>query len=281
MTTPMTHPADDAVALLRGALDDAYVKCWTDVTMQRVRDTVSFLHPESTLTAPAVKEPEITLLLEAVDSGEQALIKLIWEVSNTSTSSGGPPAGAQIIQLDEFLKSGTWKRTGVRGGKLPDFVIAHRDPHDQHPDVYERRMILDVVVEVKGGAYVNGDAGYCYYDKTRMKWSNQAICYVHGCWANLEDPANALDFRAARFVWIGPDKYVKSPDGPWGTKALQEHERGQWRDEVDTAIDLQRKAARAWSGLSLSRVESTLRDLGGGNAVIADVIGSWRAYYGI
>ena len=99
---------------------------------------------------------------------------------------------------------------------------------------------------------------------------------------NLKDRANAFDFRAARFVWIGPDKYINHPEGPWGSKGLVEADRGRYDSgrgtPIDPAIDLQRQAKALWAGLELSVVERTLRSVGGGNAVLADVMAAWRAH---
>ena len=280
-----TDPVEQAHASLISAIYQPYMADWTADTAARIRNTVEFITAPATASAQVraaqVGETQITTLLRSLTTAESALVTLIWATSDRHLGRNDPlPAGAQLYRLEDFLSRGVWRRPKELGAmKLPDLLIAHPDPRDNR-SFTERRLVLDVVVEVKGMADVNSDYGYCLDDDTQDAYSNQAICYPHGCWVNLKDRANAFDFRAARFVWIGPDKYIDHPEG----RGVQGLGRGGPRaydsgrgTPIDPAIELQRQAKALWAGLELSMVERTLRSVGGGNAVLADVMASWRA----
>ena len=278
---PLKKAVDDPLVPLMSALCPDYTQHWSQAMKLQLRNTLTPGAP-----GPFAVETTITQLLESLSDAESAVVDRIWAASSTAAPGSDPvPAGARLYRLQDFLSRGTWSRPGDRSSlKLPDFIVAHPDLGDDSEPT-KQRLIPDVAVEFKGSAKVNGRYGYCPDDVTGLNYSNQPICYAHGCWANLTDADNRRDFARMRFVWIGPDVQVGSQNGPWGTAGLSERDRGNYSSPagvaIDPAIDLQNAAAKKWHGLGLSQLESTIRAVPGGSSHVADAISAWRARNGL
>ena len=148
---------EQAHASLLSAMYQPYMADWTADTAARIRNTVEFITAPATTSAQVaasqVGETQITTLLTSLTTAESALVTLIWATSNRHLGrQHALPAGAQLYRLEDFLNRGTWRRPKELGAmKLPDLLIAHPDPGDNRP-LTQRRLVLDVVVEVKGKA---------------------------------------------------------------------------------------------------------------------------------
>lgn len=89
-----------------------------------------------------------------------------------------------------------------RNRRIPDLFVT--DAGDNYRPL--------CVIEVKGGAWVNGGWGYCA--ASPGAYSNQAICYLHDCW-NL-DPK----LSDAPRVWISPWNCGPGVADPFHSRAL-------------------------------------------------------------
>lgn len=95
-----------------------------------------------------------------------------------------------------------------------------------------------VATEAKYGAWVNGGHGYCA--KFPEAYSNQVICYLHGC----------IDARLdenVKFVWLG--NATAYPDlGPWGRKGI--HEGDFEYAGLEEAFGRQLEAKDVWKSMT-------------------------------
>lgn len=92
--------------------------------------------------------------------------------------------------------------------------------------------------EAKYDAWVNGGHGYCKAEKET--YSNQAICYLHGCIdGRLDDDV--------KFIWLG--NTIANPDlGPWGRKAINPEDFA-WAG-LEAAHKLQEIARERWDAMT-------------------------------
>jgi hypothetical protein len=81
------------------------------------------------------------------------------------------------------------------------YAAGRRSPDIGVRDAVSGQLLL--AVECKRDAHINGGFGYCPLDPAG--YSNQVICYQHGCWAC----PGALD--GAGLLWLHPSDKL-----PWG-----------------------------------------------------------------
>jgi hypothetical protein len=189
-------------------------------------------------------------------------------VTATLCAIGGPVghALANIILVN----------TGQPGNSNAEMIEPreYKDRHDRRsPDVgvYDatsNRLML--VGECKRDAHINGRLGYCPLDPDG--YSNQVICYQHGCWA-LPD---VLD--GAGFLWLHPYDTLPWSDGlheglldnpSWVEYARDPGRLRCWIDTQCTAID-------RWHTATWEDMVTQIRDLREPAAnVIAAVLETW------
>ena len=99
-------------------------------------------------------------------------------------------------------------------------------------------------VEAKYDAWVNGAHGYC--NQFPDTYSNQAICYLHGCIDERLDIA-----KGVKFIWLS--NAPKHPEyGPWDRKGIHEGDFGVAGLEEAYAKQAEAKdkwTAVTWEGL--------------------------------
>lgn len=149
-------------------------------------------------------EPQSTAFLTMFDGPlESAVIKLLCRRANIPYT-----ADLRLLSGRDFR----WD-SDAKDRRTIDFVVA-RWVGEGPPQKGSQGWELVIAVEAKYDAAVNGGHGYC--KKHPGRYSNQIICYLHGC----------VDGRLSRrkgviFLWLG--NAPKIPDAaPWGRKAVHE-----------------------------------------------------------
>jgi hypothetical protein len=95
-------------------------------------------------------------------------------------------------------------------------------------------------VEAKYDAWVNGGRGYC--KKFPDTYSNQAICYLHGCIDARLDTK-----KGVKFIWLS--NAPKNPEhGPWDRKGIHEGDF-EWAG-LEEAYANQTEAKDKWSAVT-------------------------------
>lgn len=158
----------------------------------------------------------------------------------------------------------------------PREYAASRDGHSRSPDIGVRdaaanRLLL--LAECKRDAHINGYLGYCPLDPDG--YSNQVICYLHGCWAL----PGALDETS--FLWVHPDDTIPWSDG------LNERQldNPSWVEYVGgdpailrRAIETQSTAINRWPTATWEDTAARVYNLREPAAeVIARIISTWLA----
>lgn len=179
-------------------------------------------------------EPQSTTFLIMLDGRpEKAVIEMLCD-------------RAGIIYTDDLrLLSGRDFRwdSAAKDRRTIDFVVA-RWVGEGPPQKGSQGWDLVIAVEAKYDAAVNGGHGYC--KKHPRRYSNQIICYLHGC----------VDGRLSRrkgviFLWLG--QAPKSPDAaPWGRKAIHEGDF-KWAG-LEKAFRRQERARKHWKGVTWSEL---------------------------
>lgn len=194
-----------------------------------------------------VYEADITAVLSALNEPLEAVfVRLLCDVAGITYNQQ-----MRLFTTAEFLND----VDGKRGKHRPDFIIGH---------VVAGFIKPDVVVEVKGRAWVNGGVGYCP-DAPEI-YSNQALCYLHGCWTTY-------DLTGVEFCWIGLRSTVEdlASEFPWGRRGVNATDNP---DCYGDAYDRQRVAAARWHRLALEDVSRALQPAGPGK-IVADLIDAW------
>jgi hypothetical protein len=144
-----------------------------------------------------------------------------------------PAPGMRLVSGDEFTEP----------GKLTiDLVIATWSGD---------RWVPHVAVEAKFNAAVNGHRSYCRFIEKGTAYSNQAICYLHGCLHK------DLHEDTVRFVWLG--KPNRRPAlGRWGVKGLHERDLERHPDYYGGALELQRNAESRWHFATWDKLEEKI-----------------------
>lgn len=144
-------------------------------------------------------------------------------------------AGIQPRPRAEMVRPGDKSLIHLRGRRSPDLFIADLDTSE-----------VLLAIEGKGQADVNGGWGYCpWYLDT---YSNQAICYPHGCWVSESvDPATG-------YLWLHPLAHDPRKTGilaTWQTDPFYTHGDEVRARQLAEAYALQQEAwERSWSTFS-------------------------------
>lgn len=213
-----------------------YVRYWSE---SRVRHLA---------TGMGLVESDITAMLCALDGpAERALVDHLLQVS------GLPPADRsrylyQVIEPTEVRKNRRRLASGRPSGINPDIVIQRRN-HDSNADIE-----LVVAAEVKRGASVNGGAHYCP-SGVHADYSNQVVCYVHGCWLSEESPSR----NTIRYVWIAPAAHLAPGIFPKSALNGTQRQRDRW-GATSAAFNRQTAALELWRTSSLEALADALED---------------------
>jgi hypothetical protein len=129
------------------------------------------------------------------------------------------------------------------------------------------------VAEGKRDANINGYLGYCPQDSA--EYSNQVICYPHGCWAL----PGALE--GAGFLWLYPQD-TKLWKGAWNEGHLDVprwiERAGRDLELLRHWIDTERAATGQWRTATWEDLVAQVSDLQDAAAkVIAKIISTWLA----
>jgi hypothetical protein len=227
---------------LRPHLYAGYVTRWSDGRWAILRALAEGRNPGGQA------EAAVTAALCAVDGPVgRAIANIILE-----------HAGQAAHPAAEMIKPGEY--AVLRGRRSPDIGVR---------DAASGRLLL--AGECKRYAHINGGFGYCPLDPGG--YSNQVICYQHGCWAY----PGAL--AGAGLLWLHP-----SDTPPWGD-GLHEGllanpnwvsyaggDPGRLRRWIDT----QHAAAGRWHTAVWEDMVPRFRDLHEPAAdVVATLIGTW------
>ncbi|NKR12489.1 hypothetical protein A5N16_00775 [Arthrobacter sp. M6] len=145
-----------------------------------------------------------------------------------------------------------------------DIVVVDRN--DDLPASRGRNHFRPVVgVEGKYGAWVNGGNGFCAHTSEEdrrpdgyLPYSNQAICYPHGC---IDGRLNSG--QGVKFVWLGEGRSDPDDVGPWGRKGLHPGDMGKIPG-FEEAYDLQKQVMGIWKPATWSGLAAAIRaEIGG------------------
>jgi hypothetical protein len=172
-------------------------------------------------------EPDSTSLITMSDGPlEKAMVDAMCD------AAGIPVEDREDIRL----LSGAEFRvdSGVKDRRTIDIVGARKvDGSATH-----KAWLPVLATEAKYGAWVNGGHGYC--KDNPETYSNQVICYLHGC----------IDARLdgdVQFIWLG--NAVTDPElAPWGRKGIVEEDFA-WAG-LEEAHKLQELARDRWNALT-------------------------------
>jgi hypothetical protein len=131
------------------------------------------------------------------------------DVTATIALLDGPAQRAVVTLL--CAAAGIDQRPGLRLVEGTDFRREWGRLHGRDGDLFLERRNIDVVVvdglywapviavEAKFDASCNGRTGYCSTNPQHT-WSNQVVCYLHGC----THPALDVD-KGVKFLWLSLD----------------------------------------------------------------------------
>lgn len=163
-----------------------------------------------------IRETDLTYFMTTFAGGlEQAVIAYLCEVGGIQ-----PTPDMRLISGDAFAQPG---RLTI------DLIVAR---------LVDGEWVPVIAIEAKFNAYLNGHRNYCRKAEPGFVYSNQAICYPHGC---LHDDLSG----AVAFIWLA--KPNKRPDlGAFGIKGL--HKGDLLRDEAyyGDGLKPQQDAEAAW-----------------------------------
>ncbi|ACL42408.1 hypothetical protein Achl_4457 (plasmid) [Pseudarthrobacter chlorophenolicus A6] len=168
------------------------------------------------------------------------------------TMSDGPLEKAIVGALCDAAGIPGTARDGIRLLSGSEFRVDSGAKDRRTIDIIGARRLDEAVTvkawhpvfatEAKYDAWVNGGHGYC--KAAKESYSNQAICYLHGC----------IDARLGedvKFIWLG--NATAHPEfGPWGRKGIHEGDF-KWAG-LEEAFRLQEIAKERWSSLTWAEV---------------------------
>ena len=140
------------------------------------------------------------------------------------------------LEVDMRLISGSefGKETGQSDRRSIDLVVRRKIDRDG-----TTASVPVIGIEAKFEAVPNGAWGYCPWHRSEedRQYSNQIICYVHGC-------TNSLLDDSVKFIWLGLPS--KTNTGPlWGNKAINDRDGAHF----DLARQSQAEAEQHWAML--------------------------------
>jgi hypothetical protein len=226
-------------------LYDGYTANWSDTRWMILRELAKGQNPGGQA------EAAVTAALCATDGHiGHSLANIFLDISGQPTNPN-----AEMIEPKEYAVP-----TDGRS-RSPDVAVC--DPAKQ----------LLLLAEGKRDAHINGHLGYCPLDPDG--YSNQVICYLHGCWA----PPDALD--GTSFLWVHPYDTTPWSDG------LNERQldNPSWVEYVGgdaailrRAIETQGTAINRWRTATWEDMAARIYDLREPAAeVIATIISTWLA----
>lgn len=166
--------------------------------------------------AKAPKENDVTQFIALLDGNvERAVIELFCEVSGVTYTSRLRLENGSDFRAD----------SGQVDTRAMDLVVYQRKEGSTE-------VVPVIAIEAKFGAYVNARWGYCPRDPEA--YSNQVICYVHGC-------LNPLLDEKVKFVWLG----LVTAGSPWGNKGINERDLIGW-PLLASAYEAQQGAEEKW-----------------------------------
>jgi hypothetical protein len=180
---------------------------------------------------PQPRETEVTRFLNLADGVfAQALIAIFCQTGLVT-----PEPGMQIMSGTDFKRGAVGARIDRRSLDIIVFKwIGESDILDGSTKM--RRQAV-VAIEAKFTANVNARDGYC--PDSPDSYSNQIICYVHGC---MHPPFDS----GVKFVWLG---LPLNTGGPlWGRKGINQSTLVNW-PELASVLAEQEEAEKQWKML--------------------------------
>lgn len=185
---------------------------------------------------------------------EQAVVSFFCSAAGATFSED-----LQIISGGEFRDDS--KEATLR---TIDLVVVDRNEGGQ-PGSGGLRWKPVVAVEAKYGAWVNGGNGFCGYttkddrhEDGHLPYSNQAICYLHGC---IDGRLNVE--KDVRFVWLGEGRDDAVGLGPWGRKGLHPGDAGKIPGYAE-AYKAQGEAIKSWTPVTWAELGNAITQQIGG-----------------
>jgi hypothetical protein len=157
----------------------------------------------------------------------------------------------------------------------PSEYAVRQDRRLHYPDAGVRDSATNrplLLVECKRDAHINGYPGYCLCDPD--VYSNQVICYPHGCWTS----PGTLDRTG--FLWVHP-----RDTRPW-RDGINERQLGKpnWIEylgsdqAIQHVIETQGTAIKQWRTATWEDIVARIHSLREPAAeVIATIINTWLA----
>lgn len=205
---------------------------WTEAMGNRYRSRA-----EAVLAACAAKwlEADITALLALLHGpAQQAVVRLFCTAAGEQYREG------------LFLVEGS------------DFRREYREKHADRRNI--DLVVIDsdwnpvIAIEAKFDAACNGRTGYC--SDAHAGWSNQLVCYLHGC------THPALDIKeGVKFLWLSLDDEVGTTlTHVRGAVTARDAVRYPWNKEVlEQALIWQDAAMPQWRTVSWAALYDALR----------------------
>lgn len=168
-------------------------------------------HLDDILAGAKATEPDSTRFLTLADGPlEQAVLGYFCDVAGIPEEDRG---GLRLLSGSEFRLD-----SGVIDQRSIDLVAARREK-DNLGERGGKIWKAAVAIEAKYGAAVNDGHKYCKKDPDSPRYSNQVICYSHGC----------IDQRLGAdvaFVWLANpvDPELHAKYGPWADKGINQND---------------------------------------------------------
>ncbi len=205
---------------------------WTEAMGSRYRSRA-----EAVLTACASRwlEADITAMLSLLDGdAQQAVVQVLCEAAGVPYRPG-----LFLVEGSDFRRY---------------HPVAHADRRNIDLVVIDKDWAPIIAIEAKFNAACNGRTNYC--SDAHAGWSNQLVCYLHGCTHPALDIKNKV-----KFLWL-------SLDGEVGTELT--HVRGAvtprdavrypWNKKIlEEALERQTAAMPQWRTVSWAALYDSLR----------------------
>ncbi|MGW8431164.1 hypothetical protein ACWGJ9_08570 [Curtobacterium citreum] len=205
---------------------------WTEAVGVRFRSRA-----EAVLTTEASQwlESDITLMLSLLDGPAQLAV-----IQAFCVAAGEPyREGLSLVEGSDFRR---WHSTAHADRRNIDLVIIDTDWNPV------------IAIEAKFEAACNGRTGYCS-DK-HAGWSNQLVCYLHGC------AHPALDVsEGVKFLWLSPADEVGTVlshvRGAVTAQNIRQYPRNA--ANLRKALERQTEAMAQWRTVSWASLYAALR----------------------
>jgi hypothetical protein len=210
----MTTTVQDLVAL--GLLHDGATSRWTSSKLDKQNNILDAL--------ASALETDVTRFIACSDGAlEAAIIRSFCTAAGIEYS-----VDMRVVSGEDF-----GEETAQTDPRHIDLIVKRPNGSKQDP-----APIPVIAIEAKFTASVHARWGYCPND--REAYSNQIICYPHGCVNPLLDAS-----KSVAFVWLAPER-KRAVASRWGKGAIVEKDR----EELPAAYELQKAAESDWKALS-------------------------------